>query len=85
MPQYKDLDTYAEHIRRATAHLTAELFRKLGTDDPSALKVARLCEEAADIVTGRQMETEQAEVLDLDLSKLPPVFADNRRDPFGDE
>jgi hypothetical protein len=85
MPQFETLEEYAEHIRRTTTHLTAELFGKLGTEDPTALRVALLCEEAAEIVTGRQMEQEQAEVLELDLAKLPPVFADGRRDPFGDE
>jgi hypothetical protein len=86
MPEFTSLEDYAAHIRRTTGRLSSQLFRELGTSPPAALAVAALHEEAADIVTGRQMEAERAEGDDLDLSKLPPVFArDEAASPFDEE
>lgn len=87
MPQttYKTLEEYAEHVRREAFRLVASLCRELGPEHPASVRASALCTEAANLVCGRQMEAERAEVDALDLSTLPPVFEDSAHDPFGDE
>lgn len=86
MPRFETMEEYAEHIRRETCGMIRPLFKALGTDHPTALRVAELCTEAAQIVTGKQMEEEQADVENLDLARLPvPMFASDPDDPYRDE
>jgi len=84
MPKFETVDEYAEHIRRTTGRLSSQAFSALGTSHPIALAIAALHEEAADLLTGREMEREHAEIEHLDLSALPAVSASSTS-PFEGE
>lgn len=87
MPEttFATLEEYAEHVRIEAFRLTAALCRELGPEHAASQRAAALCTEAANLVNGRQMEEERAEVDELDLATLPPVFPNGQFDPFGDE
>ena len=81
MPEFQTLEAFAEHVRQKTGRLGAMLMRELGTEHPASIIAVELCADAANIVTGAGMESERADVENLDLSELGSMS----NNPFREE